>query len=55
MKVKTIQHLNPVWEDKTDFIIGAKSDRKLAGYDEVWEQLWSRKIKEKFSSPIQRA
>ena len=46
MNVKTIQHLNPIWRDKTDFIIGAKCNFKHSGFDEDWEQLWNRKISE---------
>jgi hypothetical protein len=44
VKIKTIQHFNPVWRYKANFIIGAKSNYPISGYDFVWEQLWGRQI-----------
>lgn len=43
METKVFVHLNPVWRDKANFIIGAKC---LTEQDENqgWEQLWSRQI-----------
>jgi hypothetical protein len=46
MKTKTMQHLNPIFREKTDFIIGAKCNYKSDEYDMVWEQLWVKKISE---------
>lgn len=44
MRTKTMQHLNPVWEEKADFIIGINLQTELPNYDIVWEQLWCKKI-----------
>lgn len=46
MKTKTMQHLNLIFREKTDFIIGARCNDKPDEYDMVWEQLWVRKISE---------
>jgi hypothetical protein len=46
MKTKTMQHVNPIYPEKTDFIIGAKCNYKTDEYDMVWEQLWARRISE---------
>ncbi len=43
MEIKTIKHLNPVWREKANFIIGAQCTNK-ADKTNAWEQLWSRKI-----------
>ncbi len=44
MTPNIIQHLNPIWRDKADFIIGAWcSVEKTKGKPE-WEQLWSRRL-----------
>jgi hypothetical protein len=44
MEIKTIKHLNPVWREKANFIIGAKCTNATAEDSNSWEQLWSRKI-----------
>lgn len=43
MRIKTIQHLNPIWKDEADFIIGIELKNLLPGFDLVREQLWSKK------------
>lgn len=45
MENRSFQHLNPIWRDKANFIIGAvvpplKNNPK----EKVWEQLWARKL-----------
>jgi len=45
MENRSFQHLNPIWRDKANFIIGAvvpplKNNQK----EKVWEQLWARKL-----------
>jgi hypothetical protein len=44
MEMKTFQHLNPVWKERANFIVGAKVTNKETGDVEAWEQLWSKKI-----------
>jgi hypothetical protein len=44
METKTIKHLNPVWREKANFIIGGKCTNAAAEDSNTWEQLWSRKI-----------
>ena len=44
MKTKSLQHLNPIWRDKANFIIGMKCPYEMNGDDDIWEQLWSRRI-----------
>jgi hypothetical protein len=45
MEKKVIVHLNPVWRDRANFIIGAWCSNK-EGDTLIWEQLWSRQIAE---------
>ncbi len=44
MAPNIIQHLNPIWRDKADFIIGAWCSNKQIEGKPQWEQLWSRRI-----------
>ena len=45
MENKSFQHLNPVWREKANFIIGAVvPSLKNNPKEKVWEQLWARKI-----------
>jgi hypothetical protein len=45
MENKSFQHLNPVWREKENFIIGAVvPSLKNNPKEKVWEQLWARKI-----------
>jgi Domain of unknown function (DUF4265) len=44
MKSKTLQHLNPIWGEKANFIIGARLSQDVSETEIRWEQLWSRKI-----------
>ncbi len=45
METRSFQHLNPVWRDKANFIIGAPvPPLKKNPKEKVWEQLWARKI-----------
>jgi hypothetical protein len=46
METKSFQHLNPIWRDKANFIIGASvPPLEESPNTEVWEQLWARMIK----------
>jgi hypothetical protein len=47
MEFKTIKHLNPVWREKANFIIGARCTYKNHA-TKAWEQLWSRKISDNY-------
>lgn len=42
MEGKTFVHLNPVWHEKADFIIGARVASPQDPDIQGWEQLWSR-------------
>ena len=44
MEDKTLVHLNPVWREKANFIIGAKCMPRKDSDSRCWEQLWSRQI-----------
>ncbi len=44
MNTKTIQHSNPVWRDKANFIIGIKLQASLPDFDIVLERLWGEQI-----------
>lgn len=45
MENRSFQHLNPIWRDKANFIIGAVvPSLKNNPKEKVWEQLWARKI-----------
>jgi hypothetical protein len=41
---KVFVHLNPVWRERADFIIGAKCSTKEGSATREWEQLWSRQL-----------
>ena len=43
-KSKTIQHLDPVWRDKADYILRVRIPGSFSGFTSLWEQLWARKI-----------
>jgi hypothetical protein len=46
MKTQSFQHLNPVWRDKANYLIGAEvPPLKQFPDDKNWEQLWARRIK----------
>jgi hypothetical protein len=45
METESFVHLNPVWRDKANFIIGAKCPGNDVAVRK-WEQLWSRQISE---------
>jgi hypothetical protein len=42
---KTYQHLNPVWKEKANFIVGARIDDS-DGIITGWEQLWCKLLDE---------
>jgi hypothetical protein len=45
MENRQFQHLNPIWREKANFIIGAfVSPLKKNPKEKVWEQLWARKL-----------
>lgn len=45
MSGKSIQHFNPVWREKANFIIGMIiPPLKNKPQKAIWEQLWARKI-----------
>lgn len=45
MENRSFQHLNPIWRDKANFIIGASvPPLKNNPKEKVWEQLWARKL-----------
>jgi hypothetical protein len=46
MKTKTLQHLNPIWRDKANFIIGIEVPSPVPEIDMAWEQLWSKQLSE---------
>lgn len=47
-KPKSFQHLNPIWREKADYIIGASvPPLHKSSDDKPWEQLWARKINER--------
>jgi hypothetical protein len=46
MEAKTIQHLNPIWRDKANYIIRVRINNDSHNGIKGWEQLWSRKIKD---------
>lgn len=47
MESKTIQHLDPVWKDKTNYILRVRIPGEFSEYSSGWEQLWTRKIDDK--------
>jgi len=48
MEGKSFQHLNPVWREKANFIIGASvPPLEEKSKEEMWEQLWARRIDDK--------
>jgi len=44
MKTESFVHLNPVWRDRANFIIGAKCPGDNHSGVRKWEQIWSRQI-----------
>jgi hypothetical protein len=46
MEVKFMRHLNPVWGERANFILGASCSRFSTEEPQIREQLWGRKISE---------
>lgn len=44
MEEMTIQHFNPVWREKANFILRVRSETSPKGGIQVWEQLWTRQV-----------
>ncbi len=44
MEEKTFVHLNPIWHDKANYIIGARCFPNKDSDTQGWEQLWSRQL-----------
>ena len=46
MEDKTIQHLNPIWRERANYIIRVRINADAHDGIKGWEQLWSRKIED---------
>jgi hypothetical protein len=46
MEDKTIQHLNPIWRERANYIIRVRINDDAQDGIKGWEQLWSKKIED---------
>lgn len=43
MSIRSLQHFNPIWRERTNYILGIQINDTDANGNHLWEQVWAQK------------